>query len=103
MKRIFAALLLGVAALGAPTMYGKAYGAECDTTSAMRMRLASEFNEQPRSMGSIGKDRYMQLFRSSKGTWTIVITDIRNVSCIIAGGNDWEDLPEPQKMAEQTF
>jgi hypothetical protein len=30
---------------------------------------------------------------SPQGTWTVVVTDIRDVACIIATGQDWQEVP----------
>jgi hypothetical protein len=30
---------------------------------------------------------------SPQGTWTVVVTDTRGVACIIATGQDWQEVP----------
>ena len=44
-------------------------------------------------MGTVNSDRYMQLFVSRKGTWTILVTKTDGEACIVAAGNNWEKLP----------
>jgi hypothetical protein len=40
----------------------------------------------------------IELYTSEKGTWTMLMTRPGGVSCIMAVGQSWENLPVPAKM-----
>ena len=44
-------------------------------------------------MGTVNEDRYMQLFVSPQGSWTILVTKTDGQACIVAAGQNWEKLP----------
>ena len=44
-------------------------------------------------MGTVNEDRYMQLFVSQQGSWTILVTKTDGQACIVAAGQNWEKLP----------
>jgi hypothetical protein len=33
------------------------------------------------------------VFVSKKGTWTLVMTNARGISCVIGAGDSWENAP----------
>ncbi len=56
--------------------------------------LASEFQEQPVASGIANNGGVIEVFASDElGTWTIIITMPSGESCMIAAGQDWENLP----------
>jgi hypothetical protein len=67
---------------------------QCAKHSAMLALLTKKFSENPVAMGTINQDRYMQLFVSPKGSWTILVTKTSGEACIVASGDNWENLPD---------
>ena len=55
--------------------------------------LGHKFKESRRVMGVVNSKAVMEIFMSAQGTWTMVITDTRGTSCIIAAGEAWQDVP----------
>ncbi len=35
----------------------------------------------------------LEVFVSDSGTWTVVVTDPEGVSCVLAAGQSWEEIP----------
>jgi hypothetical protein len=35
----------------------------------------------------------LEVFVSDTGTWTVVVTDPKGVSCVLAAGQSWEEIP----------
>jgi hypothetical protein len=52
--------------------------------------LTERFDETPRALGLVASRNVMEVYVSEKGTWTIVMTTVQGVACIIAAGDTWE-------------
>ena len=55
--------------------------------------LGHKFKETRRVMGVVNSKAVMEIFMSPQGTWTMVITDTRGISCVTAAGEEWQDVP----------
>lgn len=75
---------------------GSAFGIEvqCAKQGLMQQLLAEKYKEAPVGVGTVNRDRYMQLFVSAEGTWTMLMTQTDGQSCIIASGENWDSLPQ---------
>ena len=86
-----------VAALAAISLVGIAGIAEaapqCGNHDKIADVLADKFKETRRVMGVVNSTAVMEIFMSPQGTWTMVITDTRGISCITASGEEWQDVP----------
>ena len=53
-------------------------------------QLAKQFKEKVigRGLSSDG-NAMVELFTSEKGSWTIVVTDTKKISCLVASGENW--------------
>jgi hypothetical protein len=95
MKIASAALL--AAFLCAPPTEAFAVQVQCAKHSQMVGLLSKKYSENPVAMGTVNEDRFMQLFVSKQGSWTILVTKTDGEACIVAAGQNWEELP---KLAE---
>ena len=66
----------------------------CGPREAAKDQLEKQFKEQVvgRGLASSGKAMF-ELFVSENGTWTVVVSEPRGRSCILASGESWEHLP----------
>ncbi len=56
-------------------------------------QLAKQFNEKPIGRGLSDDGNIMvELFTSEKGSWTIVVTNTKNISCLVASGQNWTSI-----------
>jgi hypothetical protein len=91
MKIVLAALMaMFVCALPDATL---AVEIQCAKHKQLVGLLAKKYQENPVAMGTVNSDRYMQLFVSAKGTWTVLMTKADGEACIVAAGQNWEKLP----------
>jgi hypothetical protein len=90
MRIAFAAIL--AASFCAPP--ANAVQIQCAKHSQIVTLLAKKYSENPVATGTVNEDRYMQLFVSPKGSWTIVMTRTDGQACILAAGQNWEKLPD---------
>jgi hypothetical protein len=94
------------AALAAAFLWVAPWGAEaavpCMARDDLVGYLTSKFSETKRAIGLAGlkaNPRVVEFFASDAGTWTILMTDSRGLSCMVFSGErlEWiEAVPEPE-------
>lgn len=66
----------------------------CLPRDAALEQLGQNFGEQAMGRGlAAGGQAIIELFVSRSGTWTVIVTDTRGVSCLVASGEGWSALP----------
>jgi hypothetical protein len=65
----------------------------CGNHDAMTTALATKFKEARRVMGVVNARAVMEIFMSAEGTWTVLVTDTSGKACVIATGQDWQEVP----------
>jgi hypothetical protein len=79
-----AALLFPALASAAPIF--------CGARSDVLTKLASDFRDQPASVGLTSDGQLLEVLTSdNKLTWSILVTSPNGVSCIVAAGESWQD------------
>ena len=61
---------------------------QCASHEKMIELLSKRFSEVPKAIGLV------EVYVSKTGTWTILVTNSEGQTCILAAGNDWEDVPD---------
>ena len=85
----FAALL--VAAALAPALVSSASAqARCGPRAEIVKTLGETFKEAPIGIGITQPGQVIELFASSSGSWTMVVTNPNGTSCLIAAGENWD-------------
>ena len=69
----------------------------CGPRADVLGQLGQRYKEYPHANGIINERALIEVYVSHKGTWTIVTTNDRGISCIMAAGQDWIIMPEPPK------
>ena len=82
--------LLLVGWLIAPTVAGA--GALCGERAKLAEVLEARHAELPVSMGLSSNGAIIEVFASPSGSWTIIVTRPGGMSCLVAAGDNWEDL-----------
>lgn len=57
--------------------------------------LKDKYQESRRGIGVSGEAAIVEIYTSKAGTYTIIVTRPDGLSCIIAAGSGWEELPPP--------
>jgi len=87
-------LAAALAALGcAAVTSASALEIQCAKHKQMVGLLSKKYSESPVATGTVNEDRFMQLFVSAAGSWTILVTKTNGEACIVAAGQNWEKLP----------
>ncbi|MGH1477958.1 MAG: hypothetical protein ACRBM6_04390 [Geminicoccales bacterium] len=71
---------------------------ECASHDKVTNFLDSKHTETPVSLGLATDGKVLEVFSTEDGeTWTVVMTAPEGVSCIVATGKYWQDLPTKPK------
>ena len=87
-------------ALGPAFVLGSASGAgaqmvtlpaACGEHKSVVEKLATDYRESRKSVGLSATGDVVELFASAAGTWSVVLTTVSGVSCLIMSGENWEE------------
>lgn len=67
--------------------------AQCAPHDEVVSLLSERYQENQKAMGVVGDSRIIELFVSTDGSWTLVMTQPSGRACIIAAGQNWEEMP----------
>ena len=88
MKVVFAGALASAIAL--PALAEQ----PCGPRARIIDHLESKYGEAPSGTGIGSATSVVEVWTSAKsGTWTILVTRANGMSCILASGQDWHDVP----------
>lgn len=94
---MFKPLMTGAALLAAliPSSALSQSGPNCAPRDIVVERLASKYGESRHSMGLGANNAVVEVFASAEtGSWTITVTSVRGLTCLVASGQAFEDLAE---------
>ena len=80
-----------IALFAAPSLAQQVCGKRADIVN----RLNSGFEEQRRSAGLAADGNLVEVFASKKGTWTIIYTKPGGLTCLVAVGDNWQQIEAP--------
>jgi hypothetical protein len=90
-------LLAGEAGISEPVLQranAETEARACIPYPELRKALQGKYGESPIAFGVHANGSLMQVFASDAGdTWTVVMTSPKGISCIVAGGSNWNVLP----------
>ena len=65
----------------------------CGNHDDIVSKLANEYSETRVGIGLNDNGRVIELFASPTGTWTILITPPKGLTCMVETGQSWESIP----------
>ncbi len=65
----------------------------CGERGAIVASLEKTYSEAPVSMGLGNNGTIIEVFASPSATFTIILTQPNGLTCVMAAGESWEDLP----------
>jgi ABC-type transport system involved in cytochrome c biogenesis permease subunit len=68
----------------------------CAMRDVLAQSLANRHGEVPVSRGLTAEGNLLEVFASTSGSWTVVITRPTNLACIHAVGHYWTAVPPPE-------
>jgi hypothetical protein len=80
--------------LAAPPYAAAAEPMSCSTRADLLDHLSVNYKEVPAAVGLADNGELLEVFVSiDGGTWTVAFTRPDGLSCMIATGQHWQDLP----------
>jgi hypothetical protein len=70
-----------------------ALGAACAPHDEFSKHLATNYNDQSEGVGVANDGSLFEIFTSENGTWSLLITNGKKISCIVAAGDMWVTKP----------
>ena len=96
MDRTLFALSLGLVGLTLLPQTVRA-AAQCAPHDIVSADLSQKFGEQASSMGLAQDNTVMEVYSSrASGTWTITVTLPNGLTCLVAAGQNFETVTQPQ-------
>ena len=90
-----ASVLALTALMALPASAMAAEPESCSTRERVLSHLQGACKEAPVGMGRASNGGVIEMLRSSNGaSFTIIITMPNGMTCMIAAGDSWEDLPK---------
>jgi hypothetical protein len=86
---VLSALLIGWGALPSALRAE----AVCGQRGQIVAGLDKKYAEKPTAMGLSSNGTVLEVLASDSGSWTLIITHPNGISCLLAAGEDWENLP----------
>ena len=92
-------LIALIAALATgPALAQGVQAATCGSRDEVTRKLAHRFGEMQQGAGVVSTNQVLELWSSDDGSWTILMTRSDGVTCIMAAGSFWRDVPkEPRR------
>lgn len=92
MKLVLTAALMVATLASTATAQG---ARNCAPRDQVVDRLASKYGESRQSIGLGSNNAVMEVFASNEtGTWTITVTGVNGLTCLVASGQAFEELAE---------
>lgn len=85
--------LLSLTLLMTVVITGSSHAAVCTKRTKLLGVLDGKYAEQRQAIGLISQSGVLEVFASDKGTWTVVVTNPNGMSCIVASGDAYEQVP----------
>jgi type IV secretory pathway VirB2 component (pilin) len=61
--------------------------------------LDKNFAEKLTAVGLVNQNAVLEVYAAESGTWTLVVTDVHGISCILLSGDSWETMPSLPGLA----
>lgn len=89
-----AAVFLGLSLPGGVGAQTNNMRMSCHKAAEVAKQLANRYNEAPVAFGMQSNGNLLQVYYSEDNdTWTVVSTTPNGMSCIVAAGKRWEQVP----------
>jgi hypothetical protein len=86
-------ILAAAAAMGGLATAASAEQMVCGEREHLVTHLGAAYSEAPANLGLAATGSVVEVLTSDRGTWTILVTEPNGVTCVVAAGENWENLP----------
>ena len=93
-NKLLSRLALAAAVLMPAAMVSESAAAMrvCGEWVKMTKMLSGKYQEKPKAVGvsSTGKS-VLEVYTSTEGSWTLLLTTAKDMTCIMGAGHSWQD------------
>ncbi|MEH6630141.1 MAG: hypothetical protein V7776_04920 [Halopseudomonas aestusnigri] len=76
---------------------------QCDKRASIIEMLSSRYSENTQAIGVTNKGGLIEVLTNKDGgTWTIIVTTPHGISCLVAAGEGWRQIPKEESKANET-
>ncbi len=76
---------------------------QCGERSKVLEFLSKKYQEAPIAAGVTTTGALVEVLTDPKGhTWTIIVTTPEGISCLVATGDGWRTMEQPQPIPQET-
>jgi hypothetical protein len=97
------ACVAAAAALIAAPAYAQSAGPgpACVKRADLIKHLEARYHEAPSAVGIADNGALLEVFSSKSGeTWTVTVTMPNGISCMVASGQQWQDVPRVAQLED---
>ena len=87
-------LAISVLLLGGFLFSQPAAASICGDHKNIKKILGDRYSESQRAFGMVNQDGLVEVYTSSKGSWSILMTSSNGRTCIIAAGKAWQEFEQ---------
>ncbi|MDQ0559559.1 type IV secretory pathway VirB2 component (pilin) [Rhizobium mesoamericanum] len=92
-RGLFSAVILTASMIAHPHSAASQMMRSCAARSEVVNFLDKNFAERLTAVGLINQNAMLEIYAAQSGTWTLLVTDVHGVSCILLSGDSWESMP----------
>lgn len=86
--------LISLALVAITGLLSPAQAVMCTKRSELLTALDTRYHERAQAIGLISKRGVLEVYASQKGTWTVFVTNPNGISCVVASGEAFEQMPK---------
>ena len=76
-------------------------GPACVKRADLIKHLEAKYHEAPAAVGLADNGALLEVFASKSGeTWTVTVTMPNGISCMVATGQQWQDIPRVAQLED---
>ena len=76
-------------------------GPACVKRVDLLKHLEAKYHEAPAAVGLADNGALLEVFASKSGeTWTVTVTMPNGISCMVATGQQWQDIPRVAQLED---
>ena len=87
------AVILPILVIAHPHSAASQMMRSCAGRSEVVNFLDKNFAEKLTAVGLVNENAVLEVYAAESGTWTLVVTDVHGISCILLSGDSWETMP----------
>ncbi|UVD57581.1 hypothetical protein NE852_05085 [Rhizobium sp. Pop5] len=87
------AVILPISLIAHPHPAASQMVRSCAGRSEIVNFLDKNFAEKLTAIGLINESAILEVYAAESGTWTLVVTDVHGISCVLMSGDSWETMP----------